>query len=152
MGVEDPLGPEGADSSMPKLLATSLQALQCTAMPNDIPTTVPISHPTSPPLHQKLQLWPAFPPLYSLGLTLGLTQAPCQRRYSNYKGKWMWPWGSCSQLRLLWTPAKEGWYLILKLPCIKMRPRLPRPPKRQRPTAQPWSGIQRLCAQLPPGR
>ena len=49
MGVEDPLGPEGADSSAPKPLATSSQASQHMAMPDDIPTIVPISHSQSLP-------------------------------------------------------------------------------------------------------
>ena len=47
----------------------------------------------------------------------------------------MWPWGSCSQLEPPWTPAKEGWYLIPKPPCIKMKLRLLWPSRRQRPTA-----------------
>ena len=49
MGVEDPLSPEGADSSMPEPLATSSQASQDVATPDDIPITVAISHSPSPP-------------------------------------------------------------------------------------------------------
>ena len=45
--VEDPLSLEGADSAMPKLMATSPSALQHMAMPDDILTTVPISHSPS---------------------------------------------------------------------------------------------------------
>ena len=47
--VEDPLGLEGADSSAAELLPTSSQALQHMAMPDDIPTTVLISHSPFPP-------------------------------------------------------------------------------------------------------
>ena len=38
--VEDLLGLERADSAMPELMATSSQALQCAAMPDDILTTI----------------------------------------------------------------------------------------------------------------
>ena len=42
--VEDPLGPEGADSAAPELMTTSSQVFQHAATPNDILTTIPISH------------------------------------------------------------------------------------------------------------
>ena len=47
--VEDPLGPGGADSATPKLMATSSQALQCATTSDDILTTIPISHSPFPP-------------------------------------------------------------------------------------------------------
>ena len=49
MGVEDLLSQKGADLSAAKPLATSSQGLQCVAMPDDIPSTFPISHSPSPP-------------------------------------------------------------------------------------------------------
>ena len=50
-GVEYPLSLEGVDSAMPKLMATSSQALQHMAMPGDILITIPISNsPSLPPV------------------------------------------------------------------------------------------------------
>ena len=58
------------------------------------------------PLCQKLMRQSMSPPLRSLRLLL----AHCQAKYSNFKERWMWPWGDCLPPVPHWTPSTEGWY------------------------------------------
>ena len=59
--VEDPLSLEGADSAMPKLMATSSQVFQHVALPDNILTTIPISHSPSPPPRLKTLIVTSVP-------------------------------------------------------------------------------------------
>ena len=62
------------------------QALQHVALPNDIPTSVPISHSPSPPLAPKTQTVASIPSTPWSGTCLRADPGIC-RRYFDCKGK-----------------------------------------------------------------
>ena len=85
--AEDELGMEGMDSAIPDLMATPSQAphmwsCQKTFLASSKSVTY---HPHLP--CQKLQRWPASPPLHSLRLPPGLIQPTYPMRCSNCKGR-----------------------------------------------------------------
>ena len=137
-GVEDPLELEGADSAMPEPMATSLQVLQCTTIPDNIHISVPISYSLS------------LPPVSISPTGTSIASTPQSETHPRADLGTQSEEVHCLQREM--TPTKDGWYLILELPIVKMRPRLSRPLRRLRPSAQLQSGTQRLCAQPPSER
>ena len=152
MGAEDPLGLERADLATPKPLATSSWVLQHMAMPEDIPTTVPISHSPSPtPASQTLTAasipstpWSGTHPRAGPGI-LSEEVLQLQREMNVGMGQLLTTKASMDSCqRKLLSNTKTA--------CVKMRPRPPRPSMRWRPTAQPQSRMQSLCVQSLSGR
>ena len=149
--VEDPLCPEGADSSVYKLLATSTQALQHMAMPmpNDIPTTVPISHSLSPPPASKTLTAASVPSIPQSGIHPRADPGALSEEVLQLQRE---------------MNAAMGWLLTTRASMDSHQRRLvsntetalhhneAKATKRQRPSVQLPSRMQRLCPQSPSGR
>ena len=81
----------------------------------------------------KLPRWPvSLPPCHPRHL-LGLTWAPSLTKCSDYKRRWTEPWGDYLQPGYPSMPITESRFQTLKLPLVKMRPKLPKPLRRQGP-------------------
>ena len=146
--VEDLLSFVGMESAIPDPMATSSQVSMGEITPEHASNIIQVSHSPSQPTVSKTLDAASISPIPQFQAPPGPIQPACPMRCFHCKGRWMWPWTSCSPLRPPWTPTEESWYRMPKSPCAEMRPRLPRPSKRQNSNVQLWLGRQRPIMKL----
>ena len=98
--AEDLLSLEGTELAIPDPMATSSQASPGEVTLEHTPNIVQVSHCPSPPTVSKTPDAASISPS-PVSSPPGPIPPACPMRYFDCKGRWTWPWSSCSTLKPL---------------------------------------------------